>query len=181
MRNSKLAPLEVEGLVWRHTALTVAVFVPLAWTFVNVINFYPIPVWSLFSDHVDLSQGRTYYILGGETVGGEQLEIPAISITDALTGRIHMMVYYVMGNSSLFIESPHPNNVKLVVSAGGRENVPPGARVPDLLAAWGNAYNGRLAKTSSQRLRRIWLKQYRWPGGSYSDYRQFVREYEVRL
>lgn len=166
---------------WRHTLLTVGIFGPLLWAFITVNNFYPVPVWSLFSEAVNLQQGRTYYVLRGTTIRGETVDLPAIRITGGLCGRNHMMVYYVMGNASFEIDYPHPDNVALIARRGGVTSLHQAERVDSLLRAWGTSYNRKVGAGSPKRLTAIRLDEYRWPGGAFENYRQFVRKYEVAL
>jgi hypothetical protein len=129
----------------------------------------------------DLARGRDYCILRGETVSGETIDIPAIELTNALFSRTWTMVNATIRNQSFKLSSVHPENLELIRSAGGVENLPSGARVPDLLDAWGRLYNERLPETSPQRLRAIRLDQYRWEGGTYSDYARFIQSWRRDL
>jgi hypothetical protein len=158
----------------RYGALTVVLAASLLWAFVTVNNFYPIPVWSLFSDPVGLNAPTDYYVLVGEFADGTSRPIPAIELSDALTGRIHMMVDYVMTNSELDVRSPHPANVALVAAAGGRARIPDGVRVPELLRAWGSIYNRHHPR---QPVAAIRLEQRRWKGQDYTDYAIPVRQW----
>jgi len=72
-------------------------------------------------------------------------------------------------------------NAELLRESGGLEQLPPGARVPDLLRAWGNLYNERLAASSPQRLKAIRLDMYRWEGGSYANYDKFIESWRQDL
>ena len=109
------------------------------------------------------------------------MDIPPIRITDVLTARIHMMVYYTVDNASFFIDSPHPDNVERAAAAGGAERLTPGVRLPDLLRSWGESFNASLPKDSPRRLQAIRLDQYRWNGEQYANYREFVRSWMVEL
>jgi hypothetical protein len=64
---------------------------------------------------------------------------------------------------------------------GGIENLPPGARITDLLQAWGNIYNKREPESSPRRLKAIRLDMYRWEGGRYGDYDKFVESWRKEL
>lgn len=163
-----------------YVLLTIVIFTPLTWAFISVNNFYPVPVWSLFSEAVTLQDGRTYYVLGGERLDGSKVQIPAISLTDGLTGRNHMMVYYVVGNASFEIDSPHPANVTLQCHmAAMNQELPKAARMDDLLHAWGAIYNERHA--GDARLHVIFIDEYNWRGGKFVNYRNFKRRWEVKL
>jgi len=161
--------------------LTGALFGPLLWAFVTVNNFYPVPVWSLFSDAPQQGEGRVYYVLRGQTLGGEWMDIPPIRITDGLTGRIHMMVYYTVSNASFFLDSPHPDNVARATAAGGAKRLTPGARLPELLRSWGESFNASLPKDSPRRLQAMRLDQYRWNGEQFKNYHEFVTFWMVEL
>jgi hypothetical protein len=161
--------------------LTATVFGLLSVAFIKIINFYPVPAWDLFSERVGLWEGRTYYILRGETQSGRVIDIPAARITDGLTGRNHMMLYYVMGNLSFEIASPHPANVALMAALGGRAGLPRAARVSELLRSWGTAYNARRSPDSPERLHAMILVEYRWPGQRYADYAHVQRQWKIEL
>lgn len=160
----------------RYAVLTVAIAAPLLWAFATVTNLYPIPVWSLFSEAVDLSEARSYYMLRGETMEGEIIDIPAIEVTRALNGRNHMLVYYAVDNHSLKIRSPHPSNVDKL-----NPPIPSGALVEDLLRGWGSAYNARWASDSPHRLRSMRLDGYLWSGGDYNRFAEPGRSWKVEL
>lgn len=129
----------------------------------------------------DLERGRNYCILRGETVSGETVDIPPIELTNALYSRTWTMVNATIANQSFRLPSVHPANAELVRTAGGVENLPRGARVPDLLEAWGRLYNNRLPDSSPQRLKSIRLDMYRWEGGSYSNYENFIESWRKDL
>jgi hypothetical protein len=169
------------GLFARYVILTAAIFVPLLLAFQSVRNIYPIAVWDVMVPGGDLARGRDYCILRGETVSGETIDIPAIELTNALFSRTWTMVNATIRNQSFKLSSVHPENLELIRSAGGVENLPSGARVPDLLDAWGRLYNERLPEASPQRLRAIRLDQYRWEGGTYSDYARFIQSWHTDL
>ena len=112
---------------------------------------------------------------------GDVIDIPAIQVTDGLSGRNQMMVNYVVGNASFDVDSPHPANMLLASFYGGMENVPHGARVRDLLQAWGSSYNAQLSEDSPRRLSAIRLDEYEWPGGTFTHYRKFKRSWRTEL
>ncbi|HEV7701079.1 MAG TPA: hypothetical protein VGO43_12680 [Pyrinomonadaceae bacterium] len=128
-----------------------------------------------------MQHGRTYFMLRGETISGETLDIPATSLTDAMAPRAWSMVTATEQNASFFLDSPHPDNMRLLATAGSPEGLPRGARVPDLLRAWGQIYNARLPDTSPQRLHAIRLDTYQWEGGSYANYDRFLETCRVEL
>ena len=161
-------------LLAKYIVLTVAIVVPLLLTFQSVRNLYPFAVWNVMIPGGDLQRGRTYYILRGETVSGETIDIPAFELTNALFSRTWTMVNATAGNQSFKLSSIHPANAELIRSVGGVENLEPGVRLPDLLEAWGRLYNDRLPEASPERLKAIRLDMYRWEGGAYSDYEKFI-------
>jgi len=129
----------------------------------------------------DLERGRSYCILRGETVSGEVVEIRPIELTNALYSRTWTMVSATIANQSFRLASIHPKNVELLNIAGGVDKLPPGARIRDLLETWGSLYNDRLPASSPQRLKAIRLDMYRWEGGSYSNYDNFIESWRKEL
>lgn len=168
-------------LIVKYAILTLAIFVPLFWSFLFVRNVYPITAWNVMMAGGDLERGRSYCILRGETVSGETVDIPPIKLTNALYSRTWTMVNATIANQSFKLTSMHPENAELLRHFGGVENLPPGARLPDLLEAWGRLYNDRLPESSPQRLKAIRLDMYRWEGGSYSNYDNFVESWRKQL
>jgi hypothetical protein len=168
-------------LLARYIILTAAIFLPLIWAFLFVRNLYPITVWNVMMAGGDLERGRSYCILRGETVAGDTIDVAPIELTSALYSRTWTMVNATIGNQSFKLTSIHPENAELLRDAGGIENLPAGARVPDLLEAWGHLYNNRLPETSPQRLKAIQLDMYRWEGGTYSDYAKFIQSWRKDL
>jgi hypothetical protein len=165
----------------KYAILTGAIFLPLFWAFVYVRNVYPIATWNVMLGGALLERGRSYWILRGETVTGETVDIRAIELTNALYSRNWTMVNATVGNQSLRLTNVHPANAELLSLVGGVENLPPGARVPDLLRAWGTIYNDRLQDSSPQRLKAIRLDMYRWEGGHYADYDKFIQSWRQDL
>ena len=91
------------------------------------------------------------------------------------------MVNATIANQSFKLQSMAPENVELLGRFGVVENLPPGARIPDLLETWGRLYNDRLPSSSPARLKAIRLDMYRWEGGSYSNYDNFVQSWRKDL
>jgi hypothetical protein len=168
-------------LIVKYAILTLAIFVPLIWAFLFVRNLYPIAAWNVMMAGGDLERGRSYCILRGETVSGETIDIPPIRLTNGLYSRTWTMVNATIANQSFKLISLHPENAELLRHLGGLENLPPGARLPDLLEAWGRLYNERLPESSPQRLKAIRLDMYRWEGGSYSNYDTFIESWRKEL
>ena len=165
----------------KYTLLTLAIVLPLLWAFVRVRNVYPITTWNVMMAPGLLERGRSYWMLRGETVSGETIDIPPITLTNAMYARTWTMVNATVGNQSFKIRNLHPANAQLLEQFGGLDHLPPGARVPDLLRAWGNLYNERLDVASPQRVKAIRLDMYRWEGGSYANYDHFIESWRQDL
>ncbi|HSK64135.1 MAG TPA: hypothetical protein VK893_09845 [Pyrinomonadaceae bacterium] len=165
----------------KYAILTGAIFLPLFWAFVYVRNVYPIAAWNVMLGGALLERGRSYWILRGETVSGETVDIRALDLTNALYSRNWTMVNATAGNQSFRLATLHPANAELLRQAGGVENLPAGERLPDLLRAWGAIYNDQLPGSSPQRLKAIRLDMYRWEGGRYADYDKFIQSWRQDL
>ena len=175
-----MAPGE-RRLVIKYTVLTLAIFLPLLWAFLSIRNLYPIAAWNVMMAGGDLERGRSYCILRGETVSGETIDVPAIELTNALYSRNWTMVNATIANQSFKLDSLHPENEDLLRSFGGVDKLPPGARITDLLKAWGDLYNKKLPDSSPQRLKAIRLDMYRWESGRYADYDKFIESWRKEL
>jgi hypothetical protein len=165
----------------RYAALTAALFVPLFLAFVSIRNLYPFAASTMMLMNRDMQSGRDYYVLRGETVSGETIDLPPIKLTNALTGRNWGLVSAAVENKSFNIPSPHPANIRLAATYGGVDKLPRAARLEDLLRAWGAIYNSRLSGSSSQRLRSVRLDAYRWEGGINGEYDRFVESWRAVL
>ena len=168
-------------LVIKYAILTAAIFLPLFWAFLSVRNLYPIASWNVMMAGGDLVRGRSYCILRGETISGETIDIAPIELTDALYSRTWTMVNATIGNQSFKLASIHPKNEEMLRQLGGIDNLPPGARIPDLLQVWGDLYNKREPESSPKRLKAIRLDMYRWESGRYSDYDKFIESWRKEL
>ncbi len=175
MLNSRPRPERL--LIIKYALLTLAIFLPLLWAFLFIRNLYPVPAWNMMMAGGDLERGRTYWVLRGETVSGETVDIRPISLTNSMYGRTWTMVNAIFHNQSFKLKSIHPDNTKLLLQVDGLANLPPGARLPDLLLVWGRLYNDQQPASSPQRLRAIRLDMYRWEGGHYSNYDKFVESW----
>ena len=144
----------------KYAILTVAIFVPLFWSFLTIRNFYPFAAWNVMMAGGDLQRGRTYCILRGETVAGEVVEIRPITLTNALYSRIWTMVNATVDNQAFKLPNIHPANEELLRESGGVENLAPSAP-PRLIA--------------------IRLDMYRWEGGCYAVYDQFIESWRKEL
>ena len=165
----------------RYALLTFFLFGPLLISFALVRNLYPIAASTMMTSGGVLQAGWTYYIVRGETLTGEIIDLPPVDLTNGLSNVAWALVPAVVENKSFTIRSPHPANIALIAEAGGAEKLPPARRVDDLLRAWGSVYNSRLPADSPQRLRAVRLEEYRWPGGAYRDYDKFTRSWRVEL
>jgi len=154
----------------RYALLTIGMFLPLVWAFVGVRK-----------SGGDLQRGHRYFLLRGETVSGEVVDIPAIKLADALSGRTWGLVVATVDNRAFQLRSLHPDNAALLATAGGIGSLPRAARLPELLRAWAEIYNSRLPPSSPQRLKAIRLDTYRWIGQRYSDYDTFIESWRHEL
>lgn len=168
-------------LQFKYAILTAALFLPLTWAFVTIRNLYPVAAWNVMMSGGMLERGRSYWILRGETVSGEIIDIRPMSLTNALYARTWTMVNATVDNQSFKLPNPYPANAELMRQAGGLEHLSPGARLPDLLRTWGDLYNERLPPESPQRLKAIRLDMYRWEGGSFDNYDKFIETWRQDL
>lgn len=165
----------------KYAVLTAVIFLPLLWSFRYVRNLYPAAAWDVMMAGGNLERGRTYFILRGETLAGDVIEILPIKLTDGLSGRTWTMVNATVDNQSFKLSSLESQNAALLKSVGGLQNLPVAARLPDLLQAWGNLYNDRLPPDSTRRLRAVRLDMYRWNSGTYSGYDTYVESWRKEL
>jgi hypothetical protein len=165
----------------RYAALTVALFIPLILAFVSIRNLYPFAASTMMLGLKDTQSGRDYYVLRGETVNGETIDLPPIQLTNALTGRSWSLVSAAVDNKSFNIRWPHPENVRLAATFGGTDKLPRAARLEDLLRAWGAIYNSRLPPLSNQRLRSLRMDRFRWEGGINGEYDRFIESWTTVL
>jgi hypothetical protein len=168
-------------LTVKYIVLTAAIFLPLVWAFLFVRNVYPLTVWNVMMAGGDLERGRSYCILRGETISGDTVDIRPIGLTNALYSRTWTMVNATIDNQSFKLKSIHPQNEEMLRQLGGIEKLPPAARIPDLLQAWGKLYNSEQPESSPQRLKAIRLDMYRWESGRYGDYDKFIESWRKEL
>ncbi len=164
----------------KYLILTLGFVLPLGWACLNIRNLYPIASWNVMTRGGQLEYGRTYFVLRGETVNGEQIDIPAIQLTGAMRSRIWGMVEAVADNQSLKINHPHPQNVARLNQTDG-QRTPDGLLMRDLLKSWGATYNDRLPPSSPGRLKALRIDSYRWPGQAYSNFYEFVQTWRAEL
>jgi hypothetical protein len=165
----------------RYVFLTAALFIPLLFAFVAIRDIYPFAASTMMLGIKDKQSAKDYYVLQGETVSGETINLRAIELTNALTGRNWSLVGTADDNDVFNRRWLHPDNLKLIASFGGKENLPPAVRLPDLLRTWGVIYNSRLPQSSTKRLKAVRLDSYQWQGGVGGDYRHFVKSWTVSL
>ena len=170
----------VRRLRIRYLVLTLALFLPLLWTFVRVRNLYPFAVWNVMVRSNPVQTPFTYYVLRGETEAGELIDVQADSLADALRSRRWGLVTATAENQSFKLQWPHPQNAALL-SQLPVDQLPPGVLMNDLLRVWGQTHNSIYPAGSPNHLKAIRLDAYRWDGSSYSDYRQFVRSWRAEL
>lgn len=164
-----------------YAALTAVLFVPLLLAFAAKRNLYPFAASTMMLGLRDTQSGRDYYVLRGETVDGETIDLPPIKLTNALTGRSWSLVTAAVENKSFSIRWPYPANLQLATTYGGIDKLPRAARLEDLLRAWGTIYNSRLSESSNQKLKSVRLDAYRWEGGLNGEYNRFVESWRVML
>lgn len=165
----------------KYSLVTIAIFLPLLWSFRYVRNLYPSTVWNMMMAGGDLETTRTYCVLSGETISGQTVDLRPVELTNAMYGRTWSMVNATIYNQSFKLTSVHPANAYLLQEVGGVERLPAGARMPELLSAWGNLYNNKLPASSTDRLKAIRIDMYRWAGGDYSNYKDFVQTWRKEL
>jgi hypothetical protein len=129
----------------------------------------------------ELQRSRAYFILRGETLEGETIEIRGAGLTNGLYGRTWGMVGATANNDSFKLIRLHPENERLLTQVGGFNNLPLGARMSDLLQGWGDIYNERLPQGSTKRLRAISLDMYRWDSGEYAGFDRFIDSWRKEL
>jgi hypothetical protein len=178
--NNSLAAEDRRALM-HYAALTIALFVPLFLAFASIRNLYPFAASTMMLGDGDRQSARDYYVLRGETVGGETIDLPPINLSNALTGRSWSLVSTAVENKSFKIRSPHPANISLAASYGGMDKLPKAVRLEELLRAWGAIYNSRLPESSNQKLRSVRLDAYRWEGGINGEYDRFVESWRAML
>ena len=167
--------------VIKYSILTIALFSPLLWSFFYIRNLYPFTVWNVMMAGGELQTGRNYFVLRGETVSGQTVDIRPVTLTNALYARTWTMVSATAFNQNFKLSSLQPDNAQLLQHLGGIDNLPLGARVPDLLNTWGNLYNNQLPLSSPMRLKAIRLDMYRWTSGRYADYDTFIESWRKEL
>jgi hypothetical protein len=167
-------------LLAKYALLTLGFLVPLTWSFVKVRNLYPIASWNVMTRGGEIDQSYTYFVLRGETVSGETIDISAAKLTNAMRSRTWGLVAATIANESLKLPAPHPKNAALLAQMPA-DQLPEGTRLGDLLRAWGQSYNSRYPAPSPLHLKAIRLDAYRWPGREYSNFDQYVQSWREEL
>ncbi len=72
----------------------------------------------------DLQRDHRYFRLRGETLAGEVVDIPAIKLTDALSGRSWGLVIATVEQPTFQLRSLHPDNATLLATAGDNGHCP---------------------------------------------------------
>jgi len=165
----------------KYTILTLAFFLPLIWSFAKVRNVYPVTSWNVMTRGGEFGKGYTYFVLRGESVSGDLIDLPAVKLTDAMRSRTWGLVAATANNDSLKLRSPHPKNVALLAAGGNVESLPDGVLMKELLKSWGEIFNERHPPSSPDHLRALQIDCYRWPGGQYSNYSEFVQSWRQEL
>lgn len=183
MPTREVEVLNSRRLIVRYVVLTIAVFLPLMWAFITGNRWYPVHSFQMFygASALGRGDGRIYYVFRGETAAGEIIDIPPITILNALDDRIWSMVDAVVANESLQVRSPHPENVRVIQSAGGIENVPRAAHLSNVLRTIGERYNAGLSKDSARHLVNVRLDAYRWAEQEYGNYAEYLETWRVEL
>ena len=165
----------------KYAFVTAGLFVPLLLSFIFSRNVYPVASWTVMMSGGSLQRPWTYYVVRGETIGGEFVDIHPPQLTDGLYGRNWSLVRAAIDNDAFKLRSPHPQNSAVLQSFGGIQDLPRGMRVPELLQAWGQLYNRQLSNSSSSRLKAVRIDVYRWDSGSFQNYDRFIETWRQEL
>jgi hypothetical protein len=165
----------------RYALVTFVIALPLIFSFVSLRNVYPSTAWTVMMSGGSLERDWTYYIVRGETVTGEIVDINPTRLTNSLYGRTWSLVRAAVNNDAFRLDTPHPQNVQLLESVGGPSNLPEAARVGELLDAWGYLYNSKLPSSSPSRLKAVRIDVYRWDSKRFADFDRFVETWREEL
>jgi hypothetical protein len=164
-----------------YVALTVALALSQLWSFAAMRDLYPLAAWRMMAGGGEVREGYPYYLVRGVSVSGETIDIRPAKLTDALYARTWGLVEATVRNGSFRLRRLHPANADALRQAGGFDKLPRGARVPELLRAWGEIYNDGLAPDSPRRLRAVRLDAYRWAGGRDTSRDELTDSWSVEL
>ena len=171
--------VEERRAIVKYATFTGALFIPLLLSFIFTRDLYPFAASTMMVGLRDIERERRYYVLRGETVEGETIDLPPIDLTNALSGRSWSLVSTAVENKSFNLRKPHPGNISLAAAYGGADRLPRAARLEELLRAWGGIYNSRLPTSSNQRLKSVKLDAYAWEGGIDGDFSRFVESWSA--
>jgi hypothetical protein len=164
-----------------YAVVTLALALSQLWAFAAMRDLYPFAAWRMMSGGGEVREGYAYYVVRGESVSGETVDIRPAKLTDALYARTWGLVEATVGNGSFRLRRLHPANAAALREAGGFDKLPRGARVPEILRAWGEIYNEGLAPDSPRRLRAVRLDAYRRAGGRDAARDELTESWSVEL
>ncbi|HEX8160683.1 MAG TPA: hypothetical protein VF538_02190 [Pyrinomonadaceae bacterium] len=164
-----------------YAVLSVALAASQLWAFAAMRDLYPAAAWRMMSGGGEVREGYPYYLVRGVSASGETVDIRPAKLTDALYARTWGLVEATVRNGSFRLRRLHPANADALRRVGGFDNLPRGARVPELLRAWGEIYNDGLAPDSPRRLRAVRLDAYRWAGGRDTSRDELTESWSVEL
>jgi hypothetical protein len=164
-----------------YVVLTLALGLSQFWAFAAMRDLYPFASWRMMSGGGEVGEGYAYFVVRGESISGEVIDIRPAKLTDALYARTWGLVEATARNGSFRLRRLHPANAAALREAGGFDKLPRGARVPELLRAWGEIYNEGLAPDSPQRVRAVRLDSYRWAGGRDTSRDELTGSWSVEL
>jgi hypothetical protein len=164
-----------------YVVLTLALALSQLWAFAAMRDLYPFASWMMMAGGGEVREGYAYFVVRGESASGELIDIRPARLTDALYARTWGLVEATARNGSFRLRRPHPANAAALREAGGFDKLPRGARVPELLRAWGEIYNESLPADSPRRLRAVRLDAYRWSGGRDTSRDELTESWSVEL
>jgi hypothetical protein len=164
-----------------YVVLTLALALSQLWAFAAMRDLYPFASWRMMSGGVEARDDYAYFVVRGESVSGELIDIRPARLTDALYARTWGLVEATVRNGNFRLRRLHPANADALREAGGFDKLPRGARVPELLRAWGEIYNESLPPDSPRRLRAVRLDAYRWAGGRDTSRDELTESWRVEL
>ena len=91
------------GFVVRYIILTIGLGLPLVLCFAFVRNVYPFAASTMIKVGGELHTSWTYYIVRGETLTGEIIDLPPVEITNGLSNVAWALVPAVVENKSFTI------------------------------------------------------------------------------
>jgi len=79
--------IDDKRIVRRYVLLTAALFLPLLFTFITIRNVYPFAASTMMLGIRDKQSAKEYYILQGETLSGEPVELRGLDLVLLVTCR----------------------------------------------------------------------------------------------